>query len=138
MRFDTLRAVLNRYPLVIQPTGLLEWHGAQNAVGLDGLLAYYICERAIQKIGDGVLMPLNWVGTYGFRRYEGTVCFDEATTQAVFEQMFRELLKIGFLEIAIITGHGGYWQEKTLRSACKNAEKAAQQQKKETRPSIRL
>ncbi len=133
MRLDTIKAVLKRYPLVIQPTGLLEWHGAQNAVGLDGLLAYYICERAIQRLGDGVLMPLNWVGTYGFRRYEGTVCFDEATARAVFEQMFRELLKIGFKEIAIISGHGGHWQETALRSACKNIEKVARQQNNDSR-----
>ncbi len=133
MRFDAIRAVLKRYPLVIQPTGLLEWHGSQNAVGLDGLLSYHICERAIQKIGDGVLMPLNWVGTYGFRRYEGTVCFEESTAQAVFKQMFRELLKIGFKQVVIVSGHGGKWQENALRSASTNAEKDARQRGQTTR-----
>ncbi len=134
MHLDNLKQVLKRCPLVIQPTGLLEWHGAHNAVGLDGLLAYHICERAIHLIGDGVLMPVNWVGTYGFRRYEGTVCYDEATAREVFVEMFRELGKIGFKLIAIISGHGGHWQETQLRAARQTAEVNFHEQKLDIRP----
>lgn len=133
MHLDILKQILERYPLVIQPTGLLEWHGGHNALGLDGILAYHICERAINIIGDGVLMPLNWVGTYGFRRYEGTVCYDEATAREVFVEMFRELGKIGFKLIAIISGHGGHWQETQLRDARQIAEGQFHEQKLDVR-----
>ncbi|HME52160.1 MAG TPA: creatininase family protein [Candidatus Lokiarchaeia archaeon] len=107
MRLDAIRGMLDRCPVAIQPAGLLEWHGEHNAIGLDGLKAYNICERAIQLLGDGALFPVNWVGTYGFIRYPGTICYDNFTTFQVFLQLFEQLIKIGFKVIVVLTGHYG-------------------------------
>lgn len=109
--------VLKSCPVAIQPSGLLEWHGDHNAIGLDGLKGYYICERAITLLGGGALMPVNWIGTYGYIRYPGTVCYDAETTKNVFVQIFRELVKIGFRVVFLLTGHYGQWQVETLDSA---------------------
>ena len=57
MRLPKICQVLEECPIAIQPTGLLEWHGEQSPIGLDGMLAHYIGERAMIKIGNGALFP---------------------------------------------------------------------------------
>lgn len=122
MRLEKIASIVERCPVAIQPSGLLEWHGKHNAVGLDGVKAYYICERAITLLGDGALMPTNWVGTYGFIRYPGTVCYDANTTYKVFLQIYKELMKLGFKVIFMLTGHYGEWQMTHLEKARSEAE----------------
>jgi len=123
MRLNQINEVLQRCPIAIQPSGLLEWHGNQNPIGLDGLLANYIAERAIIKLGDGVIMPPNWIGTYGYIGYPGTVCFNEQTTIEVFIQYFQQMIKLGFKVILILLGHWGKYQETALRKARETVEK---------------
>lgn len=125
MRLDTLQNILKTCPVAIQPSGLLEWHGNHNCVGLDGLNATIICERAISLLGGGVLMPTNWIGTYGYIRYNGTVCFKEDTTRSVFFEIYRELMKLGFRVIVILSAHWGKWQMNALHWAKSEAEKFA-------------
>ncbi len=117
MRLDRIREILKTCPVAVQPSGLLEWHGEHNAIGLDGLKAYYICERTMELLGDGALMPINWVGTYGFTRYPGSVVFDQDTTFSVFVQLYQQLIKIGFKVVFVLTGHYGYWQMHELNRA---------------------
>jgi creatinine amidohydrolase/Fe(II)-dependent formamide hydrolase-like protein len=137
MRPPKIERVLKECPIALQPTGLLEWHGDQNPLGLDGLLSTYICERAIQKIGNGALLPTNWIGTYGFIRYPGTICFNHETTYNVFVQLFRELIKVGFRVIMILTGHWGADQEKMLKDAKLSIEKELKEFKG-TKQEIRI
>ncbi|MFX0100122.1 MAG: creatininase family protein [Candidatus Hodarchaeota archaeon] len=122
MRLDKIASIIEHCPVAIQPSGLLEWHGRHNAIGLDGVKGYYICERAITLLGDGVLMPMNWVGTYGFIRYPGTICYDANTTYMVFLQIYKELMKLGFKVIFVLTGHYGQWQMTHLAKARAEAE----------------
>lgn len=106
-----------RCPLVIQPVGLLEWHGDHNAVGLDGLASERVCERVIERVGDGVLMPTCWVGTYGYIHYPGTICYDGETAYRVYKAVIRECLKLGFRLVLLVSGHGGKWQVRALERA---------------------
>ncbi|MBD3185756.1 hypothetical protein GF325_02915 [Candidatus Bathyarchaeota archaeon] len=122
MRLSKIQAIIqSSCPVAIQPSGLLEWHGEHNAVGLDGLKARYICERAITLLDGGALFPVNWVGTYGFIRYPGTVCFDDDLTRGVFLKLYKELMKIGFKVVFILSGHYGQHQMKALHGALKEA-----------------
>nr|MDO8110471.1 creatininase family protein [Candidatus Sigynarchaeota archaeon] len=116
-----LQETITRCPLVIQPIGLLEWHGDHNAVGLDGLAGQTICERVIERLGDGVLMPTCWIGTYGYIHYPGTVCYDGETAYRVYKNMFREFIKLGFRLVLLISGHGGKWQVRALERASADA-----------------
>jgi creatinine amidohydrolase/Fe(II)-dependent formamide hydrolase-like protein len=36
MQLKQIRAVISGCPVAIQATGLMEWHGEHNAIGLDG------------------------------------------------------------------------------------------------------
>ncbi|MHA1683081.1 MAG: creatininase family protein, partial [Promethearchaeota archaeon] len=117
LRLSELEAMLRKCPLVVQPIGLLEWHGRQNALGMDGLASQTICERVIERLGEGVLMPTCWIGTYGYIHYPGTICYDENTAYSVYKNMFREFIKIGFKFILLVSGHGGKWQVNALKKA---------------------
>lgn len=125
LKLDKLQNILTTCPVAIQPSGLLEWHGNHNCVGLDGLNATIICERAISLLGNGVLMPTNWIGTYGYIRYNGTICFKEKTTKNVFYEIYRELMKLGFRVIVILSAHWGKWQMNSLFHAKIEAQKFA-------------
>ena len=125
MRPPRIAEVIADCPVAIQPTGLLEWHGNQNPIGLDGLVAQYICERAIIALNAGALMPTNYVGTYGYARYSGGVVYNEATVESVFLQMYKEMMKLGFKVIIILTGHWGPTQEGALQRARIAAEEHA-------------
>ncbi len=113
----SLQETIKRFPMVIQPIGIPEWHGPQNAVGMDGLVSQRICERVIERIGDGLLMPTCWIGTYGYIHYPGSVCCDGETTYRVYKNIFRECVKLGFRLILLVSGHGGRWQVRALERA---------------------
>jgi len=66
VRYEMLRpaqAVARRKacPLAYLPVGIIEWHGPQNPLGLDGLGVHGICVRAAD-IGGGVVFPVPWYG----------------------------------------------------------------------------
>jgi len=50
-------------PIAYLPIGTVEWHGLQNALGLDTLKARSLCERAAAQ-GGGLVMPPLWWGEH--------------------------------------------------------------------------
>ncbi|MEX2681798.1 MAG: creatininase family protein [Candidatus Sigynarchaeota archaeon] len=113
----SLHDVIERFPVLIQPIGIMEWHGPQTALGMDGLASQRICERVIDRLGDGLLMPTCWIGTYGYIHYPGSVVVDGETAYRVYKNLFREFIKLGFRLILLISGHGGKWQVRALDRA---------------------
>lgn len=47
-------------PVAYLPIGTIEWHGQQNALGLDTLKAHALCVRAAESGGGLALPPLWW------------------------------------------------------------------------------
>ena len=56
-------AARNANPIAYLPIGTVEWHGLQNALGLDTLKARSLCERAAAQ-GGGLVMPPLWWGEH--------------------------------------------------------------------------
>lgn len=48
-------------PLAYLPLGVIEWHGLQNPLGLDGLKVHELCVRAAAQ-GGGLVFPPVWYG----------------------------------------------------------------------------
>ena len=57
---DEFESALARYPLCYLSFGLSEPHGLQNAMGLDGLKAYALVQRAAETHGGIVAPPVWW------------------------------------------------------------------------------
>jgi creatinine amidohydrolase len=47
--------------LAYLPLGIIEWHGLQNPLGLDGLHVHQLCVRAAVR-GGGLVFPVAWYG----------------------------------------------------------------------------
>lgn len=72
---DEIEARLATASLIYLPCGPIEWHGYHLPVGLDGLVAHGVCERAAAKTG-GLVMPTFWMGTGGgHSQYPWTAMF---------------------------------------------------------------
>jgi creatinine amidohydrolase len=106
---------LNGMPVAIVPTGLLEWHGDHLPLGQDALKAYGICLRVAEKLGGGVVLPLNYWGRPGFSTYVGTLTFSDGLIRSLFSEVFEQLRKVGAKVILVVTGHYGPCQVDCLK-----------------------
>lgn len=109
-------------PVFIVPTGLLEWHGDHNPLGLDTLKVYVICLRAAKLLG-GIVLPPNYYGRLGFSSYTGTLTYSEGCLNILFTELFYQLKKAGAKVTALITGHYGGCQVDFIKRVAANFEK---------------
>lgn len=111
---------IERMPVVIVPTGLLEWHGDHLPLGLDALKAHAVCLKIAEKLGGGIVLPPNYYGRPGYSRYAGTLTFSEPLMQLLFTELCDQLRKVGAQVIALITGHYGPCQVNFLKNFAQN------------------
>ncbi len=114
---------LAEMPLFIIPTGLLEWHGDHNPLGLDTLKVTEICLRAAKRLGGGIVLPPNYYGRPGFSSYTGTLTYSEGCLHILFTELFGQLRKAGGKVIALITGHYGGCQVDFIKKVAANFER---------------
>lgn len=111
-----LQEALERLPVAIVPTGLLEWHGEHLPLGQDALKAYGLCLETARKLGGGVVLPPNYWGRPGFSSYLGTLTFSEEALTPLFMEIFEQLEKIGARVVLLVTGHYGPTQVEFVKS----------------------
>ena len=104
---DEFLAAVKALPVFVIPTGLLEWHGDHLPLGLDALKACALCERVMERLGGGVLLPTNYYGRPGFSSYAGTITFSDGCLTMLFQEIFEQLVKVGAKVIVLFTGHYG-------------------------------
>lgn len=113
-------AAMKDMPVVIIPTGLLEWHADHLPLGLDTLKAYGICERIVQKLDGGILMPPMYVGRPGYSSYVGTLTYSEALVNLLFTETLEQLRKVGAKVVLLLTGHYGPCQVSCIKRIAYN------------------
>ena len=114
-----LEAALERCPTALVPIGTLEWHGRQNALGLDAVKAHALCVEAAQRFAGVVLPPL-FGGVGGVDQPHTIVMEPEPTmTSHLLEpwlsSLCAELVRNGFRAIIVLTGHYGASQQMIVR-----------------------
>jgi creatinine amidohydrolase len=110
-------------PICYLPLGVLEWHGEQNAVGLDALKAHAVCNRAAQLSGGVVAPPFYWAsdsredlpeggyltgGVEHGERYHvpGNMFWMRPQVfKQVLLDMFEGMRRRGFKAIVVVSGH---------------------------------
>lgn len=138
MRYEYLRPreVVKRRkacPLAYLPLGIIEWHGPQNPLGLDGLKVREICVRAARR-GGGLVFPVSWYGEHRESHlaeynppvgprvvramelpeenfapgYMGgkTVAEQAAFYQELLFHIYYQIRSLGFEAIYLLIGHG--------------------------------
>jgi len=104
---DEFLAAVEKMPVFIVPTGLLEWHGDHLPLGQDTMKAYGICLEVAKKLGGGIVLPPNYFGRPGFSTFVGTLTYSEKLITMLFTELFGQLKKVGAKVIMLITGHYG-------------------------------
>lgn len=110
---DEFKSALSNNPIAFLPLGSMEYHGFHNALGLDSLKAWRICQIAAEKIGGIVFPPLylgvdSWpdidLQKYPNKQYD---CYhlDAKLYQEVLENYFYRMIRIGFKKIFVLAGH---------------------------------
>lgn len=104
---------LNKNPLAFLPLGSMEYHGYHNALGLDALKAWKICQLTAEKIG-GIVFPPLYLGVdawpdidlqkYPNKQFD---CYhlDAKLYQDVLQNYFYRMIRIGFKKIFVLAGH---------------------------------
>ncbi|MBO3797793.1 MAG: creatininase family protein [Thermoproteota archaeon] len=116
---EFLEAV-EKMPVFIVPTGLLEWHGDHLPLGQDALKAYGICLRVAEKLGGGIVLPPNYWGRPGFSTYVGTLTFSDGLIRTLFWELFEQLRKVGAKLVLVVTGHYGPCQVDCLKGVAED------------------
>jgi len=114
-----MEAALAECPTAFVPLGTLEWHGVQNALGLDAIKAHALCVRAAKR-GGGVVLPPVFGGVGGVDQpytivMETEPTFDSHVLWPWLSILCRELKRVGFRAIIMLTGHYGASQQMTVR-----------------------
>ena len=131
LRPDQLRNLRSQVALAYLPLGILEWHGPQNPLGLDGVKAHALCMRAAARSG-GVVFPTLYYGPPPAANYLEVDSYDPAFPQAygvpqehyttdmfrfgsrvdqwhlfdrVLDQALRQIARFGFKAIFVLAGH---------------------------------
>lgn len=131
LRPAQLRRLRDETPLAYLPLGILEWHGPQNPLGLDGVKAHALCLRAAAT-GGGIVFPTLYYGppaaanyldvdgyqpqipqTYGLPPEHFTsdkFKFGSRLEQwhlfdCVLDQALRQIARYGFEVIIVLSGH---------------------------------
>ena len=111
--------MIERSPVAYVPLGALEWHGEHGPLGLDGVKAHHICERAAERTG-GVVFPTVFWGAFDTMPFPFTFHFERAHLETLVDQILTQLSDWGFEVIVLLTGHYPPTQIKMLRDACRS------------------
>ena len=101
---EQVAALIERSPVAYVPLGALEWHGEHGPLGLDGIKAHHICERAAQRTG-GVVFPTIFWGAFDTMPFPFTFHFERAHLKSVLHPLLTQLSVWGFQVIVLLTGH---------------------------------
>lgn len=119
LRPDQLEARLAAAPLIYVPWGALEWHSVHLPVGLDGLVAACIAERAVERTG-GVVLPTMYLPITALP-HRFSISFRAATVRAVLDDLFAELARVGARVVVLLSGHYAQGHELVLIDAAEHA-----------------
>jgi creatinine amidohydrolase len=119
LRPEQLSEKLAEAPVAYVPWGALEWHSTHLPVGLDGLVAEAIAERAVEQTG-GVVLPVMYLPITTLP-HQFSISFRATTVQAVLEDLLAELARIGFRAVVLLSGHYAQGHELVLMDAAERA-----------------
>jgi creatinine amidohydrolase len=87
------------------PFGSLEWHGRQNALGLDALKAHEQLVALALRAGGVVLPPVYFGSAGGHGDYPYTCMFSPEPTAQLVAELLEHLQSDGFESVILLSGH---------------------------------
>ncbi len=90
----------------ILPVGIVEQHGFHLPLFTDAIVASEVCRRAVSDISAVVLPTIPYC--YSGGRLAGTINVSIPVFALLVKDIVLEILKMGFKNVIIFLGHGGY------------------------------
>jgi creatinine amidohydrolase len=106
-------------PAAYLPWGGLDWHGPHLPLGLDGIVAEAVAERAVRRTG-GVLMPVTYWSAASLP-HQASVGLSGATLQAMLGDILGGLARGGWRVAVLISGHYGPAHDLVTMAAAEEA-----------------
>lgn len=110
MSSERLARAIKQCPVAWISAGIVEWHGEQNACGLDGLKAETLCQMAAQLLG-GVCFPHVWLGPDASTPFDpakyprGTLTIDKPLYLNIARDLLSQIEAMGFQVVVWLSGH---------------------------------
>jgi creatinine amidohydrolase len=110
-----LEARLEACPALVLPLGTVEWHSHHLPLGLDGLKAEAIAERAAERTG-AVLAPTAWWAAGGVP-FPYTLQLPGGLVEPLLREALTQLAAFGFRALLVLNGHYGLENTLAVRRA---------------------
>jgi len=105
MRPAQVREAMARRPAIYVPFGSIEWHGRQNAVGLDAIKAHEQLVGLALRAGGVVYPPVFFGSGGGHTDYQHSYMIDPAPMRAIVAQLLGRFERDGFRAAILLSGH---------------------------------
>jgi len=116
MKPHELEAAVGKTPLAVIPMGSIEYHGPQNAFGVDINSIEAPVEFGVRE-GGGVLIPsLYWGGRAGHRLYPGSILVRTEVLKELLVDIVEACRRMGFKAVIGITGHLARGQVEAMKA----------------------
>ncbi|NTV63203.1 MAG: creatininase family protein [Oscillochloris sp.] len=119
LRPAELAAIRKKTPVIYIPWGALEWHGPHLPLGIDGIVAEALANRAIRRTG-GVLMPTAWWPTITLP-HNDSFNSSGAILSTVMDNLLAQVAAAGWHVAVLPSGHYGHAHELTMIEAAERA-----------------
>jgi len=110
---------ISEFPAAYIPIGALEWHSYHLPLGFDGLKAEFLLRKVCEKINKGILFPTLYFGAYDTMNFPWTFHFSKQCLRKQIKAFVKQLYKIGFKVIVLLTGHYPLSHVKHLKNIAK-------------------
>lgn len=116
---DEVQTQLAVAPVAYVPWGALEWHSVHLPLGLDGIVAECIAQRAVERT-HGILLPTLYLPMTTLP-HRFSLSFRATTLRAVLDDLFAGLAQIGVRVVVLLSGHYAQGHELVLIDAAEQA-----------------
>lgn len=106
-------------PLVIVPIGAIEEHGPHLPLSTDSIQPEFVAAEVAERIGAFVAPPIRYGNCSSTKNFPGTISISFDTLRSLARDIMAELVRNGFKDIVLLSGHAGRIHMAALRLAAK-------------------
>lgn len=117
MTMEEVRQEIDGRSIAIVPVGAIEEHGPHLPLSTDCLQPEYVAQKVAERTGAYVLPILKYGQCSSTKNFPGTITLRFDTLRMVMEDIVSELLRHGFRNIVILSGHAGRTHMTALKLA---------------------